>query len=108
MVFFPLATAPKHSTSFPPPPGGGVGCFGAVNTRRKATVPMQHAQLVEAIKAGSPLIPNEAIKASIRKAYPDDAEAILADLKYDTLNRNWFFYRHGMYVGVEDDGYIHT
>jgi len=69
---------------------------------------MQHAQIVAAIKAGSPLIPDEAVQASIRKAYPADADAILAEIKYDTLNCNWFFYRHGMYVGVENDGHIHT
>lgn len=69
---------------------------------------MQHAQLVDAIKSGSPVTPDEVIKDSIRKSFPKDAEAIIADLKYDTLNRNWFFYRYGVYVGVEHDGYIHS
>ena len=69
---------------------------------------MQHEQLVEAIKAGSPLIPDETIQTAIREAFPKSADAILADLKYDTLNRNWFFYLHGTYVGVEHDGYIHS
>lgn len=63
---------------------------------------MQHAQAIQATT------PNEIIQAAIRNAFPKDAEAILADLKYDTLNGNWYFWRHGVYVGVEHDGYIHS
>lgn len=38
-----------------------------------------------------------------------DAEGILADLKWDSLNKNYYFNRWGMYIGIEpNDGYIHS
>lgn len=30
------------------------------------------------------------------------------DLKWDALNRNYYFVRNGMYHGVELDGHVHT
>jgi hypothetical protein len=52
----------------------------------------------------------DVVTDSIKSAYNFSvANQILNELKYDHLNRNFYFYRHEMYVGVEEkDGYIHT
>jgi len=54
----------------------------------------------------NPATPQPAVVDAIRKAFPDQADEILAQLR---LNRDhWYFQRWGMYVGVEFDGHIHT
>lgn len=51
------------------------------------------------------LIPKAVIDAIV-KAWPDQAAAILTDLRF--AGDHYSFNRWGMYVGVEFDGYIHT
>jgi hypothetical protein len=46
----------------------------------------------------------EAVLASMTRRYPE----FLKDLKWDGLNRCYFFIRAGMFHGVELDGHIHT
>ena len=53
-------------------------------------------------------IPPYAVIASIRGSFPDKAEEILHQLRYHPGDDFWSFYMHGMFVGVERDGYIHT
>jgi hypothetical protein len=48
------------------------------------------------------------VRQAIWKAYPDQAGEIISSLEWDGLNGNFYFWRWGMYVGVELDGYIHT
>lgn len=50
----------------------------------------------------------EAVETALRQAWPDQADDILADLKWQALDGFFFFTRWGMFVGVETDGYIHT
>jgi hypothetical protein len=49
----------------------------------------------------------ETVAASIRRAFRDHEE-ILRALRWDALNRCFYFMRWGMFVGVETDGYIHS
>jgi hypothetical protein len=35
-------------------------------------------------------------------------QALLADLKWDSMMRCYYFWRHGMFHGVELDGHVHT
>ncbi len=69
---------------------------------------MTHEQIVAAIRAGQRPVPNDTIVQSIMGSCFQEPEKILAELKYDCLGRNWYFYRHGTYIGVEHDGYIHS
>lgn len=45
---------------------------------------------------------------AIRKAWPEDADAIIASVRWDSLLGCWFFERFGMTIGVEKDGCIHS
>lgn len=47
----------------------------------------------------------EAVIKSVNAKYP---EVAIRDVKWDSLNGCYYFYRAGMYHGVELDGYIHT
>jgi hypothetical protein len=51
---------------------------------------------------------NALVVAAIVKAYPKEAVDILAELKYDHLMKCWFFWRNGVFVGIEENGYLHT
>ncbi len=55
-------------------------------------------------------IPAEVISAIRRKFEPSMAIAndVIRTLKWDSINGNYYFIRHGMYHGIELDGYIHT
>lgn len=46
------------------------------------------------------------IAQKIRSAFPQNVEKILSEMRYGL--DHWHFNLYGMYVGVEDDGYIHT
>lgn len=48
----------------------------------------------------------EPVRAAIEAAWPDQAHDILRQIR--RASDHYFFNRWGMYVGVEDDGYIHT
>lgn len=54
---------------------------------------------------GEPEI-TDAVRAAIRKGFPNDYLAILSQLQWN--GDHWWFRYAGMYVGVETDGYIHT
>lgn len=45
---------------------------------------------------------------NVINSFTDQAEEILKSIKYDYMNRCWFFTRWGMYIGIEADGYIHS
>ncbi len=38
----------------------------------------------------------------------DATNIILHQLRYDTLNRCFYFWHDEVYVGIEMDGYLHT
>ena len=50
----------------------------------------------------------DAVIASITRAFPDQAQEILESIQRDGISQCYYFLRWGLYVGVEDDGYIHT
>lgn len=50
----------------------------------------------------------EIVEASIRVAFPKEADKIISELKYDSLMGCYYFHLYGMYMGVEHDGYIHS
>lgn len=52
----------------------------------------------------------EAIVESIKRAFPKEADEILAEIEFNGLKFDPYFYfnRWGMFVGVELDGHIHT
>ena len=45
---------------------------------------------------------------SIVKSFPNDYEKVLKALQWDDLNGCYYVAYAGMYVGIEEDGYIHT
>lgn len=69
---------------------------------------MTHEEILKAISEGRKPEPGELVVRGIMDSCFQDPESILAELEYDCLNRNWYFYRYGTYVGVEHDGYIHS
>lgn len=54
----------------------------------------------------------QAVIDSVKLKYAEQpffANDVLNDLKYDHLNKCWYFNRGGIYHGIEEkDGYIHT
>ena len=49
-----------------------------------------------------------AVRESLHKSFGPIATEIIKDLKWDSLNGNYYFVRWNMYIGVEVDGYIHS
>lgn len=56
--------------------------------------------------------PNEKVKESIRNyCYGKelDPEKVIQNLKWDSLNRCFYFWDQMVYVGIEEeDGYLHS
>lgn len=52
--------------------------------------------------------PSEVVVKSIKEQYPQEADSILEELKYDSIMGCWCFILNGMFLGVEKDGYIHS
>lgn len=53
-------------------------------------------------------IPPYAVIAALYTFNSTKAEEWLTQLRYHPGDDNWSFTLHGMFVGVERDGYIHT
>ena len=53
------------------------------------------------------MTPTQVVIESIRKSFPQQAEEILSDLKYDSIMKCWYFVRNGIFTGIESCGYIH-
>lgn len=51
--------------------------------------------------------PTQIVIDAITKAFPKEANEMLAELKYDSIMRCWYFVRGKVFTGIEDDGYIH-
>jgi hypothetical protein len=54
------------------------------------------------------LQPTQIVINSIRNSFPNQAEQILKDLKYDCIMGCWYFTLNSIFVGVESDGYVHS
>lgn len=48
--------------------------------------------------------PNQVVIASVSRRFPEKVE----ELRYDYLNKCWYFWLNGIFFGVEEDGHIHT
>ena len=58
-------------------------------------------------KFGSDEPDRETVRDAITKAfpYPDD---VIRLMRWDSLDGCWFIKRHGITIGIETDGYIHS
>jgi hypothetical protein len=72
----------------------------------------QSHELVQRDHRYFPRIITDVVIKALKAAFPSDTHSIrnniLNDVKWDSLNGCYYFQRWGMYVGVEEDGYIHT
>jgi len=50
----------------------------------------------------------ETVADAIRRAFPHDAERVLRDMRWSSLDECWLVRFCGMTVGIEPDGYIHS
>jgi hypothetical protein len=53
-------------------------------------------------------IVEQVVIESIGSSFPTNADSILQDLKWSSINGCYYFERWGMWVGCEVDGYIHS
>lgn len=65
-------------------------------------------ELVRMHHRAFPKVISDVVIAAVKKAFPDQADLILAETKWDSLNGCYYFIRWGMFVGIEEDGYIHS
>jgi len=57
------------------------------------------------------MTPNEKVTNAVKmycRAHKANFDKIFAELKYDYLNGNWYFFHSGMYLGIEENGYLHS
>ena len=45
---------------------------------------------------------------AVNRAFPDDHEAVLRDMRWDGLCGCWLIVRWKMTIGIEPDGYVHS
>lgn len=48
------------------------------------------------------------VKLAVMRAWPQEAGAILRDMRWDGLAGCWLVERYGMTIGIERDGYVHS
>ena len=53
-------------------------------------------------------LPPDAVLRAMRNKHGAEADTYIAKLRWDGLNKCWFYTYAGMYLGVEEDGYIHS
>ena len=53
-------------------------------------------------------VPQEVIDAVTNWVGEDKAPEILASLRWNSLDNYYWIERHGMHIGIELDGYIHS
>jgi hypothetical protein len=44
----------------------------------------------------------------MRRKHGKEADKYIQQLRWDAMNKCWFYTYTGMYLGVEQDGYIHS
>ena len=52
--------------------------------------------------------PTDAVLQAMRRKHGALADAFIAALRWEALNRCWFYELRGMLLEVEEDGYIHS
>jgi hypothetical protein len=45
---------------------------------------------------------------SIKKSFPNESDNIINNMIFHIRDNFWSFVRYGMFIGVEQDGYIHS
>ncbi len=55
-----------------------------------------------------PKIITDVVIQSVKKSFPDQADDILRQVKWDGMMGCYYFTRWGMFVGIETDGHIHS
>ncbi len=75
------------------------GAHAYANTARQSILANHPEQVVN--------LPYVVLKA-LRRKYGKYADEVATTLRWDSLNKCWFYTRNGIFFGVEEDGYIHT
>lgn len=65
------------------------------------------AAKIEDGSLGPEAVPNGVVVEAILNAFKT-GQTLLAELRYHPLDGMWSFCIHGIFVGVEADGYIHS
>ena len=52
--------------------------------------------------------PPDTVIRAMRRKHGKDADKYIQQLRWDDMNKCWFYTYAGMYLGVEEDGYIHS
>lgn len=52
--------------------------------------------------------PPDAVIRAMRRKHGKEADKYIQQLRWDAMNKCWFYTYAGMYLGVEEDGYIHS
>ena len=52
--------------------------------------------------------PPDAVIRVMRRKHGKEADKYIQQLRWDDMNKCWFYTYAGMYLGVEQDGYIHS
>ena len=53
-------------------------------------------------------VPSVAVLRAMRRKHGKEADKYIQQLRWDGMNKCWFYTYAGMYLGVEEDGYIHS
>jgi hypothetical protein len=77
-------------------------------TRYWKLLPLPDHDLVKRDNQSFPKIITDVVIESVKKAFPDQANDILKSVKWDGMMGCYYFNRWGMYVGIEEDGLIHS
>lgn len=52
--------------------------------------------------------PPDTVIRAMRRKHGKEADKYIQQLRWDGMNKCWFYTYAGMYLGVEQDGYIHS
>ncbi len=52
--------------------------------------------------------PPDTVIRAMRRKHGKEADKYIQQLRWDAMNKCWFYTYAGMYLGVEQDGYIHS
>ena len=52
--------------------------------------------------------PPDVVTRAMRRKHGKEADKYIQQLRWDGMNKCWYYTYAGMYLGVEEDGYIHS
>lgn len=50
----------------------------------------------------------DTVKEAVLRAFPNNGEDVLKNMRWSSIDGCWYYDLHGMTVGIETDGYIHS